>query len=556
MTRQMIRANDIRLPALLNQQITDPSHRWTGGILDSYGIPTPNGTAKWIRDLACSWSCPESRYHRSEQVLRAMERAAEHLEREQHADGTIDLYTTNFHSPPDTAFAVEPLCMAYTLIRDASAAGRSSGKDGNAAPGSGGNALEVSGLLSLLKTFLLQAGEALVKGGIHTANHRWVVCMALARIHFLFPDPKYTDRIDDWLREGIDIDPDGQFAEKSVSIYSPLTDRCFITVARLLGRPELYEPVRRNLEMTLYYVHPDGSIATEASRRQDQYRRGSMEAYFYPYLYMAVMDGNGRFAAMAKGIWRTDGAGLTDWLAFFLEDRSLSPGLPQALSLPEDYSKVFAFSNLARIRHGDADATLLAKNPVFFTFQKGSAVLQGIRLATAFFGKGQFQGESIETENGRFVIKQSLTGPYYQPLSDEYIREDGDWNRIDRSLRGLSEIQTQESVVTISDTGKGFNIKIEIAGADNVPVAVELGFPLEGKLSGVRASADTENAFLLENGYGIYLYDGQRIRFGPGCAEHRWTQLRGALTKLSGRSVYLTGFTPLCWTLEITGTTD
>ena len=30
----------------------------------------------------------------------------------QHADGTIDLHTTNFHSPPDTAFVVEPLRLA------------------------------------------------------------------------------------------------------------------------------------------------------------------------------------------------------------------------------------------------------------------------------------------------------------------------------------------------------------------------------------------------------------------------------------------------------------
>ena len=39
-------------------------------------------------------------------------------------------------------------------------------------------------------------------------------------------------------------------------------------------------------------------------------------------------------------------------------------------------------------------------------------------------------------------------------------------------------------------------------------------------------------------------YGDDRIEFGPGRSEHSWTQLRGALPKLQGDSVYLTGFTP------------
>jgi hypothetical protein len=134
-----------------------------------------------------------------------------------------------------------------------------------------------------LDAFMIRAGEALVAGGVHTPTHRWVVAAALARLHALHPEGRYVARVDEWLAETIDIDPDGQFTEKSTSVYSPVVDRALLTIASRLDRPSLRDPVRKNLEMTLHYVHPDGEVVTEASRRQDKYQRGSMGRYYYSY---------------------------------------------------------------------------------------------------------------------------------------------------------------------------------------------------------------------------------------------------------------------------------
>jgi hypothetical protein len=454
-----------------------------------------------------------------------MEPTARFLLSVQYQDGNIDLYTTNFHSPPDTAFVVEPLAVAMSELRRSKVEG-------------------LEGIKAGLDKFLRAAGRALTVGGIHTPNHRWVVCSALARLNSLYPTPGYVSRIDDWLGEGIDIDDDGQFAERSTSIYSPTCDNGLLTVARLLNRPQLMDPVRRNLAMTLYYMHADGEVATEGSRRQDQYLRGSMAGYHIPYRFFALEERNGKFAAVARMIEEKHGDELSGNLIYFLENPQLRRELPSVESLPDNFVRSFSRSDLVRIRRGIVSATILGANPTFFSFHKGAAALQAVRMAAAFFGKGQFQGVRIEQEGGRWSLKQSLTAPYYQPLPAEARRPDGDWAKMDKNHRLQSEVQSLESTVVIREENGRFELQIDLGGCDNVPVVVELGFRRGGRLAGVVPVADMEDIHILEKGMGSYTYDGQTIEFGQGGADHRYTQLRGALPRFDAMTVYLTGFTP------------
>lgn len=529
---ELVQANDEHIPEQLEKQEMRKSNRWFGGVPDAYGIYSAGIASRFLLNLTCAYAVPESRYFRSPALIERMELAAQYLLNAQHSDGTIDLPSTNFHSPPDTGFVLERTCAALGIL----------------------NRFENPALIKLkirLKNFNINGGDALAVGGVHTPNHRWVVSMALARVNSLFPNTAYTDRIDEWLAEKIDIDPDGQFAEKSTAIYSPLTDRCLITIARLLKRPELLEPVRRNLEMTLYYIHPNGEIVTAASRRQDKYRRRSMSRYYYPYRYLALKDQNGQFTALARWIELIAKDELSTVLYHFLEEPSLKKNLPKNAALPTNYRKIFRHSNLARIRREETSATILAQNQTIFSLHKGEAVLEALRLATSFFGKGQFQGETLETKNDKFTLRQQLTGPYFQPFPKDLIPGDGNLEKMPRSLRAQSEIQELETVVSISEADTGFEITIDIHGTDDVPVAVELGFRHGGKLEGVESIPDIPDAFLLKNGFGRYDFDGNVIRFGPGQAEHTWTQLRGANPKLDALSVYLTGFTPFQTTLKI-----
>ncbi|MCB9268275.1 MAG: hypothetical protein H6561_01755 [Lewinellaceae bacterium] len=359
--KALIKDNDRQVDAVLERQGLDASSINYGGIPDAFDLYHAGSAAGFIQWLVASYVSPESDYYKSAMLVERMSLAAAFLLRIQHEDGSIDLITTNFHSPPDTAFVVEPLAISLGLLRQQ------------------GEEEQKLGLL--LKQFLGKAGNILTVGGIHTPNHRWVVSMALARLYELMPDVKYVERID-WR-----IDPDGQFTERSTAVYSPLTDRCLITIARILDRPELLIPVRRNLTMTLELLHPNGEIVTESSRRQDQYLARTPVPYYYPYLYLANQDNDKTFGAMVRQLEDLYGPKeLSGYLPYLMEKPDLYRhyGLSP---LPNQYRTYFPNSAMVRLRRGNWDATILRDNAALLTFQHGECVLQAVRLATSFLVK-------------------------------------------------------------------------------------------------------------------------------------------------------------------------
>jgi len=112
-------------------------------------------------------------------------------------------------------------------------------------------------------------------------------------------------------------------------------------------------------------------------------------------------------------------------------------------------------------------------------------------------------------------------------------------------------VQTLDTVAIVEEAGAGFTLSLSVDGTAEVPVALELAFRRGGRLEGVEPVSGIPDAFLLRADAGRYTFDGQTITFGPGRVEHTWTQLRGALPKWDGLSVYLTGFTPFRTQLRI-----
>ena len=113
-----------------------------------------------------------------------------------------------------------------------------------------------------------------------------------------------------------------------------------------------------------------------------------------------------------------------------------------------------------------------------------------------------------------------------------------------KANRPQSEIQKLETIVKIKEANNGLQIDIDIHGTDGVPVSFELIFRAGGTFTGVTKHPKKDNAYLLGAESGTFTVNTDTIRFGPGKAEHKGIQLRGALPAMDTPTVYLTGFTP------------
>lgn len=513
--------NDAGVRALLAGQITDAGSPWRGSVPDQFGLHSAGSAGGVTETLTASFVHPQSAFHGDIALVDRLRLSAGFLERAQSPQGNIDLLTTNFNSPPDTGFVVHNVATAAAIAR-------THGHE------------EIA---RLFQPFLVKAGAGMAAGGIHTPNHRWVVSSALAQIHELFPDARYLRRIDEWLAEGIDIDSDGQFTERSTLVYNIVSDRALIVLAAKLRRPELLEPVRRNLEALQYLLHEDGEVVSEISRRQDQFTRGTVVGYWFPLTYLAVTDQDGQIATLASRA--AEGARLSA----LLEYAELSHPLPSPRPLPQNFERVLGDVGIARIRRNALSATLvLGGSSRFFTLRYGDAVMEGVRFATSFFGKGQFISDSALKRGSTYEFRQTLEGPYFQPLAEKVAARS--WEE-SRRRRRQSEVCRFEQSADVTETGNGFNIRLRASGTSGVPVAIELAFREGGTLDGCRPVADVPGAFVLEQGTGTYRAGRHEIRFGPGDAPHRYTQLRGAEPRLPGLSVYITAYTPFDKTISL-----
>ncbi len=240
-------------------------------------------------------------------------------------------------------------------------------------------------------------------------------------------------RVEEWLAEGVDLQADGMYSERSPLYAGAVSSPSLLVLADLLDRPDLLDPVRRNLEAFLPLLDEDGVLESVHSRRQDQHTAGHPGAdLLLPYRRFALAEDRADFADAARSLQShgVDGRAVLPellahpWLAGVLPAGTGRPWSGEAV-LPASGLAVHAAGRTRTVVFGGSDQPSVgtirsgtANTATFLRFRHGAAVLESLRLSTAFFGLGPFRSATLEQEpGGAFVLRQELRAGYYQPLA-------------------------------------------------------------------------------------------------------------------------------------------
>ena len=98
-------------------QITDPQDPDFGGYYNKdFGVVAQNCGSAAAKPMTL-YFCPQSRYYKDPRALACADGLVQHLLNHLHPDGTMDYYSCNFHSAPDTAFVTLALAKPAKLVK-------------------------------------------------------------------------------------------------------------------------------------------------------------------------------------------------------------------------------------------------------------------------------------------------------------------------------------------------------------------------------------------------------------------------------------------------------
>lgn len=547
--KRLVQLNDEHVRYAIEHQVNDESTHHHGGIVNEHtGIPSPShtGTAGHIASLASAVCVEESRYYGDPQALAALEHAIDYMLNRQHADGTISLGGTNFHSPPDTSFVVAGMCQVYKLL-----ASRGGDNTQSAA--------------AKVRQFLELTIPALTTGGCHTPNHRWVITAALASLHDIFGRQELVDRANVWLAEGMDCTEDGEWTERSNGIYNTVSNIMLYYTAIYLNRTELLEHVRRNLRMMVYMVHHDGEVVTDYSDRQDFGLPHYLSEYFLCYRLMAEYDRDPLFASMydaaatsLKHLGPVNNHALLGYLSFPCEHLDELERAP----LPKQYEKAYNMSHpieehlaqmeqvghhsrilhsrmhtafgapVVRYRDHETSVTVMARTASFFSLRHGKVKLHGIRLST-LFSPGIVHMDKLSQRTDGYKLHASMDKGYNGPLAAEDLpltasEAISPWYLLPHHKRELTHVQQHQVDAAITPHDSEWRIHLQTSDLEDVLTQVVFLFSTDTKLSGNGLQAHSNQLSLWKDGALRAEAGEDWIEIDGGSYQHTVPALNGA----------------------------
>lgn len=525
--------------------VADRDNEFFGVNTDQYGLSDNSYTISLIINDCVVYSCKDLSGYKNEQYLYEILRGCESLMRRLHKDGTTDMLISNFRTPG--TFELNGLTEQYRILEKYSS----------------GTELEKKAL-DALKEVIIHMGDGLLASGFHTPNHRWVESAALLGVYDISGKKELLEKAEKYLAEGIDIDENGEFTERSAGMYNKVNDWALMLISKYGKKPEILDHVYKNLKLMLGFIEHDGSVFTQNSSRKDKgevatSKRWSASVYYYLYLVVGYLKKDPGLIKMADFIFDTairNGEGVPGGITYFLEYPELITWEPDldGVTLSDSYEFYLSKSNIFRVRKGKWSYSLLGnENPNFLFFHCGK--INGyMRICASFFAVAQFAVKKLEKSGDSYTMSFHAHGEYRLPY--ENPPKTSVWREMDYSARGV--VMPVELYIDVRLTPKddGFDLNIKTSGCENVPIKIETVIS-EGTRIFTDSSVQNAKAggsLVLKSGE-LVLDDvaGNLITINGAFASHLYAEaMRGSLPQSGDAfSVYFTGQTHIDKTLTV-----
>lgn len=553
----LIRSLEQRWERMKHEIVDAPASRW-------HGLPDPavGRPQELIYMAVCLYGHAESRWRASPDMLHTLEAAADGLLRCQYPSGCISLDNCNIDSPPDTAFAVHLIALAYKWMLQ-----------------SGDDRLTYAGMR--LKLFLRRAAEGLLTGGFHTPNHRWVLCGALALLDELFGDKRLKARALCWLEEGFDLTGDGEWSERSNAGYNAICDLMLYHVGFRWDHQPSLEAIRSNLMMMSRMLHPGNMVATEYSTRQDRNRLVRLNGWYNTiYRLMASLDGNETFCAMAAAASETVYEEDPLLLYWMLEPERIAL-IPPAVTLSDRYTVLLHENRhvplptpaehpgiqqpapfgagVLRHRSGKLSVTLMAGQQEFLYVQYGNARLTAAKLALGWFGIGSVAFSAIrQTGESEYELIVEPEGGYGDVLSPpqrgQWVQngQSGSAGFVPYSGRSMASSLRLPISIRLSISERELALTIKAEAVPHLFAQLLFAFDRRGELTGEGLREVDGQWAQLREGRAVYTSGPDWIAVSPGACEHRFETMRNDKRVEDAITVAIHCTTPLNRTFTIT----
>lgn len=535
---QLLAQLDGRIERLMARQVLEESSGDYGGFMEDDLHVESRQCGFDLSALACGYVTKDSAHYLSERVKAALTAALAYLRAHQRPGGCVDLLSCNVASAPDTAFMINAVLNAWWLLERC--------EDARAA-----------WLRPALLRLIDSAASGIAAGGFHTPNHRWAIAACLLHCAKITGRRELEARARAYLREGLDINEDGEFAERSAGNYNQVNDDQMLRLYMATGDRTFLHAAEKNLEMMYCYIDPDGSVFTNNSTRQDMGKKIYLDTYYPLYLMAGYFLGREDFGAMAEWIYQDcrrrgtwpDGV---EWLLLLPQMDGFGAQAPFEPPFLR-YDRLFEHSDIARVRRGDFSLTLMRGKPNFLYFQSGALPLY-MAIYQNLCDQRNFVPETLQRTERGFRLSGRAPVWYYQPFDQK--PQTSDWWRMDNAARERLTAEGLHTLVEAELTEEGVRLHIRTQGVDRLPVRVEIGLLPGGRIRTqhfTQLMRAGEQVTILDGDIEITGPRGDALAIGPAFGSHDIRARMGGAYPLSDAcyTVLLTGYTPVDRTIFI-----